>query len=115
MDPVYVQSTLHLKWRIDARDAKLNMREEELADRMGSDQRVCKCNICVGEVRSTRKRRNVIYHLQRFGRSPMLRGLTEVCLYLTVHVFVYIDSECLFSNSVFLMCPYCITPMYMLL
>lgn len=78
MEPLYTESTLHLKWRIDARDDKLNAREEELADRNGTDQRVSKCNICVGEVRSTRKRGNVMYHLQRFGRSPMLRGSTEV-------------------------------------
>ena len=32
-----------------------------------------------GEVRSTRKRTVVRYHLQHYGRSPMLRGSTEVC------------------------------------
>lgn len=72
-------TTLHLRWRIEARDAKLDAREERLADLSGSDVRVCKCNVCRGEIRSTRKRAVVKYHLQRYGRSPMLRGSTEVC------------------------------------
>ena len=78
MDFFQGDSTLHLKWRIDARDAKLDAREERLADLSGTDVRIRKCNVCVGESRSMRRRAVVKYHLRRYGRSPMLRGSTEV-------------------------------------
>ena len=64
--------------RIIARDAKLNFREELLADRMGRHKRVCPCNICLGETRSLRFRSVVLQHLERYGRHPAHRGRTEV-------------------------------------
>lgn len=71
-------STLHLRWRIDARDNKLNCREEDLASRHPTGLRVCKCNICRGETKSLRRSAVVVEHLTRYGRAPFLRGSTKV-------------------------------------
>jgi hypothetical protein len=78
MDDDLWTSTLHLRWRIDARDAKLNRREDMLAEQHLQQLRICKCNICVGENRSLRKKEVVAYHLSRYGRVPFLRGSTAV-------------------------------------
>ena len=61
-----------------ARDAKLNAREERLADRARATKRVCPCNICCGENRSLRYRGVVREHLKKYGRHPYHRGSTEV-------------------------------------
>jgi hypothetical protein len=71
-------STLHLRWRVEARDAKLNAREELVAADYLQGFRICKCNICVGENRSLRRRDVVEYHLSQYGRAPFLRGSTNV-------------------------------------
>ena len=64
--------------RRDARDAKLNTREEIRANRQGAFKRVCPCNICCGENRSMRFRGVVRQHLDLYGRHPYHRGSTEV-------------------------------------
>ena len=66
--------------RIDARDRKLQFREEIIADRTGCLKRRCPCNICLGENRSLRFRSIVRDHLKRYGRHPFHRGRTEVCI-----------------------------------
>ena len=71
-------STLHLQWRIDVRDTKLNCREEQLARHHPAGLRVCKCNICRGETKSLRRSAVVVEHLTRYGRAPFLRGSTKV-------------------------------------
>jgi hypothetical protein len=76
-------STVHLRWRIDARDAKLNCREEQLARHRPTRLRVCKCNICRGETKSLRKSAVVVEHLTRYGRAPFLRGSTKVRILIT--------------------------------
>ncbi|KAG0599650.1 hypothetical protein M758_12G168900, partial [Ceratodon purpureus] len=63
--------------RRDARDLKLNIREEIVADRQGATKRVCPCNICMGENFSIRFRAVVREHLKLYGRHPWRRGSTE--------------------------------------
>jgi hypothetical protein len=80
MDSVQEDSTLHLPWRIDARDVKLNLKEEVLSREHPQGLRVCMCNICLGENRSLWKAGVVATHLQLYGRAPWLRGSTPVRL-----------------------------------
>ncbi|KAG0632027.1 hypothetical protein M758_1G299200, partial [Ceratodon purpureus] len=63
--------------RINARDAKLQFREELVADRSRATKRTCPCNICLGEGRSLRFRAVVRDHLRRYGRHASQRGSTE--------------------------------------
>jgi hypothetical protein len=69
---------LHHSDRILARDAKLLQREERLADERGVARVKCKCRLCIGSVRSTRKREFVRKHLRDIGRHPYHRGRTPV-------------------------------------
>lgn len=66
--------------RIAARDAKLLDREERLADVRGDNRMHCKCRICIGSVRSKRKREHCKKHLRDLGRHPYHRGITRVSL-----------------------------------
>ncbi|KAG0623573.1 hypothetical protein M758_3G184200, partial [Ceratodon purpureus] len=63
--------------RRKARDAKLQFREELIADRTSAAKRICPCNICLGENRSLRFRAVVRDHLRRYGRHPSRRGSTQ--------------------------------------
>lgn len=64
--------------RIHARDRKLLFREEQLADEQGLQTLKCKCRICIGSVRSRRRRHVVRKHLLEIGRHPYHRGHTPV-------------------------------------
>ena len=69
---------LHDPRRIKARDARVLEREEHVYDRDRLTSVRCPCNICMGEVRSKRKRDMVMAHLEDVGRYPYLRGRTKV-------------------------------------
>ena len=60
------------------RDAKLDIREEMLADRRRDSRRTCPCNLCLGENHSTRPRSMVQTHLSLYGRHPYHRRSTLV-------------------------------------
>jgi hypothetical protein len=72
------ESTVHLRKMIDARDVKLNDREEILATQHLERLRICRCNMCLGENRSLRNIDVVKFHLNRYGQAPFLRGSTIV-------------------------------------
>lgn len=64
--------------RVAARDAKLLEREERLAGERGEARMICKCRICIGSIRSRRKREHCRKHLRELGRHPYHRGFTRV-------------------------------------
>lgn len=80
--------------RILARDAKLLFREEALADQRGVSRVKCKCRLCIGSVRSTRKREHARKHLRDIGRHPYHRGKTPVSKSISVLHLVH----CLVMN-----------------
>lgn len=64
--------------RVAARDEKLLIREESLLDAQGVRRTRCKCRICIGSIRSVRKREECRRHLRELGRHPYHRGRTQV-------------------------------------
>lgn len=64
--------------RLLHRDAKLDRREEERAQRRGETRRTCPCNICLGQNHSMRPRKQVQSHLAIYGRHPYHRKSTAV-------------------------------------
>lgn len=82
--------------RIHARDQKLLLREERLADEQRLQTRKCKCRICIGSVRSRRRRHIVRKHLQEIGRHPYHRGKTPVSepKKLSIVFGFNVDSRC---------------------
>jgi hypothetical protein len=70
MELVQEEITLHEQWRIEARDLKLNSREEVLGRQ--HPQGLCMCNICLGENRSLKKAEVVASHLTLYSRAPWL-------------------------------------------
>ncbi|KAG0594870.1 hypothetical protein M758_UG117700 [Ceratodon purpureus] len=64
--------------RVQARDRKLEIREEALTDRQRKSRRTCPCNICLGLNHSKRLRGTLWFHLRKYGRHPFHRGSTKV-------------------------------------
>lgn len=73
--------------RIALRDAKLLAREETLARQQGARKWRCKCRICIGSVRSSRKWEQCVKHLSEIGRHPFHRGKTPVSISATPSQF----------------------------
>ncbi|KAG0571485.1 hypothetical protein KC19_VG015200 [Ceratodon purpureus] len=63
--------------RESTRDAKLDAREEALADRRRDRQRSCLGNLCLGENHSIRPRAQVQSHLALYGRHPFHQKSTQ--------------------------------------
>ncbi|KAG0574955.1 hypothetical protein KC19_VG305700 [Ceratodon purpureus] len=68
---------VHDNRRREARDVKLEFREELVADRIQAFRRVCACNICLGENRSLRFKAVVRDDLRRYGRHAYHQGSTQ--------------------------------------
>lgn len=63
--------------RINARDLKLQRRDEERANRNALTRYRCPCNLCGGR-RRPYKTSTVARHLRHRGRHGALRGSTQV-------------------------------------
>ena len=74
---------LHHPDRIKARDLKLQLRDEERANRNELSRYRCPCNLCGGR-RRPYKRSTVARHLRHRGRHGALRGWTQV-IFFTAH------------------------------
>jgi hypothetical protein len=87
MDRREEELMLHLRWRIEARDEKLECREELQATSHLGGMRICKCNICRGQKRSLRTSYVVGDHLKQYGPAPFLRGSTKVRAHASILSF----------------------------
>ena len=72
---------LHHPDRIKARDLKLQLRDEQRANRNELSRYRCPCNLCGGR-RRPYKTSTVARHLRHRGRHGALRGWTQVMFFL---------------------------------